>query len=53
MSDLSSLISEALNEVTGVGDLAALDEVRVRWLGKRGTLTEQLKACLLYTSRCV
>ncbi len=26
------------------GDLAALDEVRVRWLGKKGTLTEQLKS---------
>src|SRR6201996_523492 len=44
MSDLSSLISDALNEVTAVGDLAALDEVRVRWLGKKGTLTEQLKS---------
>jgi phenylalanyl-tRNA synthetase alpha chain len=44
MSDLSSLVSVALDEVTRVGDLAALDEVRVRWLGKKGTLTEQLKA---------
>src|ERR1700733_4020963 len=44
MSDLSSLVSAALDEVTRVGDLAALDEVRVRWLGKKGTLTEQLKA---------
>jgi phenylalanyl-tRNA synthetase alpha chain len=26
------------------GDLAALDECRVRWLGKKGQLTEQLKS---------
>src|ERR1700739_607584 len=45
MSDLlSSLVSAALDEVTRVGDLAALDEVRVHWLGKKGVLTEQLKA---------
>ena len=44
MNDLSSLVSQALDEVTGVGDLAALDEARVRWLGKKGTLTEQLKS---------
>jgi phenylalanyl-tRNA synthetase alpha chain len=44
MNDLSSLVSEALAEVTGVGDLVALDEARVRWLGKKGTLTEQLKS---------
>jgi len=42
--DLSSLVGQALDEVTAVGDLAALDEVRVRWLGKKGTLTEQLKS---------
>ncbi|HVO47109.1 MAG TPA: phenylalanine--tRNA ligase subunit alpha [Steroidobacteraceae bacterium] len=44
MSDLSSLVQQALDEVTGCGDLAALDEARVRWLGKKGVLTEQLKA---------
>ena len=44
MNDLSSLVAQALDEVTGVGDLAALDEARVRWLGKKGTLTEQLKS---------
>jgi phenylalanyl-tRNA synthetase alpha chain len=42
--ELSSLVSEALGEVAGCADLAALDEVRVRWLGKKGTLTEQLKS---------
>src|SRR5258708_1014581 len=44
VNDLSSLVRQALDEVTGVGDLAALDEARVRWLGKKGTLTEQLKS---------
>jgi phenylalanyl-tRNA synthetase alpha chain len=42
--ELSSLVSEALGEVAGCADLAALDEARVRWLGKKGTLTEQLKS---------
>ena len=44
MSDLTSLVRQALDEVTGCGDLVALDDVRVRWLGKKGTLTEQLKS---------
>src|SRR5258707_11169148 len=44
MNDLSSLVGQALDEVTAVGDLAALEDARVRWLGKKGTLTEQLKS---------
>src|SRR5271170_7929417 len=44
MQDLTSLTQQALDEVAHGGDLAALDEVRVRWLGKKGTLTEQLQA---------
>ena len=44
MADLTSLVQAALDEVAASGDLAALDEVRVRWLGKKGTLTEQLKS---------
>ncbi len=43
MSDLATLTNQALGEVAATGDLAALDDVRVRWLGKKGTLTEQLK----------
>jgi phenylalanyl-tRNA synthetase alpha chain len=35
---------QALDEVAACGDLAALEDARVRWLGKKGTLTEQLKA---------
>ena len=44
MQDLTSLTQQALAEVAGCGDLASLDEARVRWLGKKGTLTEQLKS---------
>jgi phenylalanyl-tRNA synthetase alpha chain len=44
VSDLATLARQALDEVAASGDLAALDDARVRWLGKKGTLTEQLKA---------
>src|SRR5690348_2672129 len=44
MPDLSSLLQQALEEVANCGDLPALDEVRVRWLGKKGAFTDQLKA---------
>jgi phenylalanyl-tRNA synthetase alpha chain len=44
MQDLTSLTQQALGEVAACGDLAALDEVRVRWLGKKGAVTEQLKS---------
>jgi phenylalanyl-tRNA synthetase alpha chain len=44
MQDLTSLVTEAQGEVAGCADLAALDEARVRWLGKKGILTEQLKS---------
>jgi phenylalanyl-tRNA synthetase alpha chain len=44
MQDLTSLVGEALGEVAASPDLAALDEARVRWLGKKGALTEQLKS---------
>ncbi|HEU4626577.1 MAG TPA: phenylalanine--tRNA ligase subunit alpha [Steroidobacteraceae bacterium] len=44
MDDLASLSRQALDEVAASGDLAALDDVRVRWLGKSGVLTAQLKS---------
>ena len=37
-------LRQALDEVDAAADLAALDLVRVRWLGKNGLVTEQLKA---------
>jgi phenylalanyl-tRNA synthetase alpha chain len=44
VADLTALTQEALAEVAACGELGALDEARVRWLGKKGVLTEQLKA---------
>jgi phenylalanyl-tRNA synthetase alpha chain len=44
VSDLTALTGQALAEVAACGDLAALEDARVRWLGKKGTLTEQLKS---------
>lgn len=39
MTDVSDLKSELLSAVEGAGDLAALDEVRVNALGKKGRIT--------------
>jgi len=44
VDSLPALVERALAEVASSGDLAHLDEVRVRWLGKKGQLTEQLKS---------
>ncbi|MFM7432548.1 MAG: phenylalanine--tRNA ligase subunit alpha, partial [Gammaproteobacteria bacterium] len=44
MGDLATLVRQALDEVAASTTLAALDDVRVRWLGKKGLFTEQLKA---------
>ena len=41
---LSALVEQALADVDSSANLAALDEVRVRLLGKKGLLTEQLKS---------
>jgi phenylalanyl-tRNA synthetase alpha chain len=41
---LSSLVESALAGIGDAPDLGALDEERVRLLGKKGLLTEQLKA---------
>ncbi|HLK71939.1 MAG TPA: phenylalanine--tRNA ligase subunit alpha [Steroidobacteraceae bacterium] len=38
------LALEALAAVAASADLASLEEVRVQWLGRKGRLTEQLKA---------
>jgi phenylalanyl-tRNA synthetase alpha chain len=44
VGELASVVEEALREVAACGALAALEDCRVRWLGKKGGLTEQLKA---------
>jgi phenylalanyl-tRNA synthetase alpha chain len=43
LADLTALTAEARAEVAAAADAAALESVRVRWLGKKGMLTEQLK----------
>ena len=43
MSSLHELEQEALQAVAGAADAAALDQVRVHYLGKKGSLTQQLK----------
>ena len=44
MTDLKALAGRALAQIAGCADVAALEEARVRWLGKKGIFTEQLKA---------
>jgi phenylalanyl-tRNA synthetase alpha chain len=44
LADLTALVGQALDEVAACGGLAALEESRVHWLGKKGALTEQLKS---------
>lgn len=43
MQDLNKLVKDAESAIAGSGNLRALDEVRVRYLGKKGALTEMLK----------
>ncbi|MGD8711140.1 MAG: phenylalanine--tRNA ligase subunit alpha, partial [Ectothiorhodospiraceae bacterium] len=42
--DLDTLIRKAEQAIDSAGDLAALDQVRVQFLGKKGELTAQLKS---------
>jgi phenylalanyl-tRNA synthetase alpha chain len=42
--NLTTLVDRALADIDACADLARLDEVRVGFLGKKGLLTEQLKA---------
>jgi phenylalanyl-tRNA synthetase alpha chain len=43
MQELPQLISQAQQEIHNASDLAALDQLRVHFLGKKGLLTAQLK----------
>ncbi len=43
MQDVGELVSRACAEIESSGDLAGLDAVRVKYLGKKGELTAQLK----------
>ena len=43
MTSLSDLVSKAATEIDAASDLAALDAVRVSYLGKKGEITARLK----------
>lgn len=43
MEDLEKLANEAQRAIANAQDIAALEELRVQYLGKKGTLTELLK----------
>ena len=43
MLDVEELIGRARNEIDACQDLSGLDDIRVRFLGKKGELTSQLK----------
>jgi len=43
VSDLEDILSTAQSAVAGAGDSSALDDVRVKYLGKKGELTGLLK----------
>jgi phenylalanyl-tRNA synthetase alpha chain len=43
MTDLTDIVSQATEALSGATDATALDAVRVRYLGKQGLLTQQRK----------
>ncbi|MBM0490571.1 phenylalanine--tRNA ligase subunit alpha [Aeromonas jandaei] len=43
MQQLEEVVGHARAEIEGVSDIAALDEIRVKYLGKKGFFTEQMK----------
>ena len=43
MSELQDLLEQALSDVAGAVDERSLDDVRIRYLGKKGWVTERLK----------
>ncbi|MFM5725824.1 phenylalanine--tRNA ligase subunit alpha [Aeromonas veronii] len=43
MQQLEEIVGQARAEIEGVSDIATLDEIRVKYLGKKGFFTEQMK----------
>lgn len=44
MSGLSDILEQAAQQIAAANDLQALDQIRVHFMGKKGVITEQLKA---------
>ena len=44
LADLQALVDDAHNAIAQAGDLAALEQLRVQYLGKKGLVSEQLKS---------
>ncbi len=44
VNDLNAIVQQALSEVARAADAGALEQIRVRVLGKSGVITEQLKS---------
>jgi phenylalanyl-tRNA synthetase alpha chain len=44
VADLRAIVETVLGEIARAADLPALEQIRVRVLGKTGVITEQLKA---------
>ncbi len=42
--ELNQLVESAIGAIEAAGDLPALDQVRVEYLGKKGSLTERMKS---------
>ena len=42
--ELESLLADALSEIEASADLAILDALRVKYLGKKGLVTQRLKS---------
>jgi phenylalanyl-tRNA synthetase alpha chain len=43
LAELAARIDSALAQISSIARIEELDEIRVHWLGSKGTLTEQLK----------
>ncbi|VXA79223.1 MULTISPECIES: phenylalanine--tRNA ligase subunit alpha [Aeromonas] len=43
MQQLEEVVGQAKADIEGVNDVATLDEIRVKYLGKKGFFTEQMK----------
>jgi len=43
MSQLTEIVEQALAAIEGAADLKALDDLRVEYLGKKGTITDMMK----------